>query len=287
MVRDLVDEHFPQWRHLQIQAVQPAGTVNAIFQIGEDVVARFPLEAGEPSAVREELSAEAAAAEELLGSTRFATPAPIAIGEPGAGYPQAWSVYTWLPGTLAFDESPSGSDAFAADLAGFINDVRAINTRGRTYDGSGRGGDLLSYDEWMQECFSNSEELLDVPLLRAIWSELRQLPRGDDADVMNHGDLLPVNILVSAGRLAAVLDVGGLSAGDPALDLMSAWHLLDADRRETLRTTLGCSDDEWQRGKGWAFEQAMGAAWYYVESNPRFTAMALRTLEQISTDYTP
>jgi hypothetical protein len=24
----------------------------------------------------------------------------------------------------------------------------------------------------------------------------------------------------------------------------------------------------WERGKAWAFEQAMGAVWHYAESNP-------------------
>jgi aminoglycoside phosphotransferase (APT) family kinase protein len=43
---------------------------------------------------RNQLSADAA--RELLGRTPFATPEPIAIGEPGAGYPLPWSVQTWL-----------------------------------------------------------------------------------------------------------------------------------------------------------------------------------------------
>jgi len=31
-------------------------------------------------------------------------PEPVALGEPGAGYPLPWSVPTWLPGTVATDE---------------------------------------------------------------------------------------------------------------------------------------------------------------------------------------
>ncbi len=34
---------------------------------------------------------EAAAARELLGHTPFATPEPVALGRPGAGYPLPWS----------------------------------------------------------------------------------------------------------------------------------------------------------------------------------------------------
>ncbi|MGH8924453.1 MAG: aminoglycoside phosphotransferase, partial [Acidimicrobiia bacterium] len=40
----------------------------------------------------------------------------------------------------------------------------------------------------------------------------------------------------------------------------------------------------WERGKAWAFEQAMGAAWYYQESNPAMHQMGRRTLERILAD---
>jgi aminoglycoside phosphotransferase (APT) family kinase protein len=104
------------------------------------------------------------------------------------------------------------------DLGDFINAVRAIATRGRTYDGNGRGGDLFSHDEWMQECLTYSERLLDVATLRSIGAEMRDLPRGDTPDVMNHSDVIPPNTLVADGRLVALLDVGGLGAADPALE---------------------------------------------------------------------
>jgi aminoglycoside phosphotransferase (APT) family kinase protein len=99
--------------------------------------------------------------------------------------------------------------------------------------------------------------------------------------VTAHGDLIPGNVLVSNGRLAGVLDVGGLGPADPALDLVSAWHLLEAGPRRVLREVLGCDDCEWERGRAWAFEQAMGATWYYVESNPAMSRTGRRTLDRI------
>jgi aminoglycoside phosphotransferase (APT) family kinase protein len=287
MVRELVDEQFPSWRGLPVTAVESPGTVNAIFRIGGQLAARFPLRPADAAAVRRRLESEAAAARELAGRTRFATPEPVAIGKPGAGYPLAWAVQTWLPGVTADDEDPGGSVAFAHDLAEFIGGVRTIGTGGRTFSGRGRGGDLRSHDEWMETCFERSGRLLDVPRLRRLWETMRALPRGPAGDVMSHSDLIPGNVLVSGGRLAGILDVGDLGPADPALDLVAAWHLLEDSPRQALRDDLRCDDLEWERGKAWAFEQAMGLVWYYADSNPAMSRLGRRTLERIQDSSPP
>jgi aminoglycoside phosphotransferase (APT) family kinase protein len=283
-VRELVDGQFPGWRRLAVKAVQPAGTVNAIFRIGDGLTARFPLRPGDAASVRRRLESEAAAARGLAGRTRFATPEPVAIGEPGAGYPLPWAVQTWLPGVTAAEDDPGGSVAFAHDLAEFISGVRAIGTGSRVFRGRGRGGDLRAHDGWMQTCFERSGELLDVPRLRRIWEVMRELPRGAAGDVMSHGDLIPGNLIVSAGRLAGILDTGDVGPADPALDLVAAWHLLEEDPRQVLRDDLRCEDLEWERGRAWAFEQALGLVWYYADSNPAMSRMGRRTLDRIQAD---
>ncbi|MEO3858867.1 aminoglycoside phosphotransferase family protein [Acrocarpospora sp. B8E8] len=282
-VRALVDEQFPEWRSLPITSVAGHGTVNAIFRVGEHFTARFPLQPGHVDSTRRWLESEAEAARELLGRTRFPPPEPVALGEPGAGYPLPWAVQTWLPGVVATDEDPGESVAFAHDLADLIDSLRAIDTRGRTFAGKGRGGDLQSHDGWVETCFEHSEQLLDVRRLRLMWESFRNLPR-EATDVMAHGDLIPGNVLVSAGRLTGILDVGGFGPADPALDLVSAWHLLEAGPRQVFRQDLGCDDLEWERGKAWAFVQAMGVVWYYLESNPVMCRMGRRTLERILAD---
>jgi aminoglycoside phosphotransferase (APT) family kinase protein len=280
-VRVLVDEQFPAWRGLRITALRAPGTVNAIFRIGDQLAARFPLQPGPAGAVRSGLEREAAAARELAGHTRFRTPEPVALGEPGAGYPLPWSVQTWLPGVSATDDDPGESTGFARDLAEFIAGVRAIDTRGRMFSGSGRGGDLRAHDAWMETCFTRSQSLLDVPRLRRMWQVLRDLPRGLGPDVMNHGDLIPGNVLVSGGRLTGILDVGGLGPADPALDLVAAWHLLGTGPRQVFRDELGCGELDWARGQAWAFEQAMGLVWYYAQSNPVMSLLGRRTLRRL------
>ena len=283
MVRKLLSHQFPEWTPLAVAPVQSEGTVNAIFRIGDELSARFPLQPGDVDATRQWLMSEAAASRELRAHTSFTVPEPVAIGEPGAGYPLPWIVQTWVPGTTASQQDASTSVDFAHDLARFIEQVRAIDLRGRHFTGSGRGGDLHSHDEWMEVCFEQSQHLLGVSRLRRIWARLRELPR-ESPDVMTHGDLTPGNVLVDNGRLAGILDVGGLGPADPALDLVSAWHLLDTGARERLREDLRCNELEWDRGKAWAFEQAMGAVWYYQLSNPPMNSMGRRTLERILAD---
>ena len=285
-VRELVADQFPAWAGLPVTEVASEGTVNSLFRIGEHLAARFPLQPAEPEPTRRWLESEAAAARELLGRTPFATPEPVAIGEPGGGFPLPWAVQTWLAGTTATQADPGHSVAFAHDLAAFIRAVRSLSTLGRPFARSGRGGDLRTHDAWMQTCLEASQQLFDVPRLRRTWAVFRELPR-TAADVMTHGDLTPGNVLVAGGRLAGVLDVGGLGPADPALDLVGAWHLLETEPRRALRADLGCDDLEWERGQAWAFEQAMGAAWYYVDSNPAMSRMGRRTIARILADGTP
>ncbi|HTJ68415.1 MAG TPA: aminoglycoside phosphotransferase family protein [Actinospica sp.] len=278
-VRGLIGAQFPEWRGLPVRAISSQGTVNAIFRVGDGLAARLPLQPVDVAV----LEREAAAARELAGRTRFRTPEPVAIGEPGGDYPLPWSVQTWVPGDIATPETPADSMAYAGDLAEFIGGVRAIDVRGRTFSGSGRGGELKTHDAWMETCFANSGDLLDVPRLRAMWAELRELPR-ESPDVMTHGDLIPGNVLVADGRLVGVLDVGGFGPADPALDLVGAWHLLESGPRRKLRAELGCGELEWQRGRAWAFQQAMGLAWYYLETNPVMHHLGMVTLGRLLED---
>ncbi|MGC0404939.1 aminoglycoside phosphotransferase (APT) family kinase protein [Streptomyces sp. SAI-126] len=280
IVATLIRDQFPQWTGRAVRPLRSTGTVNAIFRIGDDLSARFPLRPTDAAEALAVLEQEARASAELAQVSLFPAPEPVALGKPGAGYPMPWSVQTWLPGTIASDADPSGSEAFAEDLAVFISALRDAETRGRLFSGDQRGGVLTDHDEWMAKCFAESTGLLDVPRLRRLWSHFRELPR-TGADVMSHGDLIPGNVLVAGGRLGGVLDTGGFGPADPALDLVGAWHLLQPGPREVLRRALGCDDLEWERGKAWAFEQAMGVVWYYVESNPTMSAMGRRTLDRI------
>jgi len=283
VVRELVATQFPRWRRLPMRRIASSGTVNAIFRIGDGLAARFPLRAADPDRTRDVLRQEAEAATLLARHATVPTPSPVALGEPGPGYPLPFSVQTWVPGTVATEADPGGSLEVAQDLAAFVEGLRAIDTGGRTFDGDNRGGDLQAHDEWVETCLRNSTDLLDVTRLRALWQRYRDLPR-EAPDVMSHGDLIPGNVLLTGGRLAGVLDGGGFGPADPALDVIAGWHLLDAGPRAAFRAALRCEELEWERSKAWAFEQSLGAVWYYQQTNPAMSAMGRRTLQRILED---
>lgn len=278
-VRELIATQFPEWKALEVRRLTSSGTVNGIFRIGDELAARFPLQSVDPEVCRETLQREARASQRFAEHCPVAAPRPVALGEPGSGYPLPWSVQTWVPGEVA-TAGFGGSPDFARDLAGLLKALRTAETEGRTFQGENRGGHLPDHDEWVELCFEKSEGLLDVPLLRRLWSHFRELP-DKPGDVMTHGDLTPNNVLVEGGRLAGVLDSGDFAPADPALDVIAAWHLLDDPSRAVFREELGCDDLEWERSKAWAFEQCMGAIWYYIDTNPAMYNMGRTTLAHI------
>ncbi|MBP2456948.1 aminoglycoside phosphotransferase (APT) family kinase protein [Clavibacter michiganensis] len=282
-VRRLLDAQLPALRDEPIRRVPDASTVNAVFRVGARLAARLPLVAAEPEAARDGILREHAAMRELAARCPVPTPAPVAVGRPGHGYPMPWAVQTWVPGAVATPGGLASSPAFARDLGRLVRALRSGPTDGRRVEGGGRGGDLRAHDAWMAECLDASVGILPVDRLRAMWARFRELPAGGP-DVMSHTDLIPANLLVDGGRLAGVLDGGGFQPADPALDLVAAWHLLDGPARAVLRAELGSDDVEWQRGAAWAFEQAMGLAWYYRGSLPSMSALGRSTLARLLAD---
>lgn len=280
-VRALVAEQFPELVGETVRSIASDATVNAIFRIGDRLAARFPLRLADVT--EQQLADEERRLERFADACPFPAPRPVAIGRPGGRYPLPWPIRTWLPGAVATPTGLAASTAFADELAVLIRALRSVDTGGATFAGDGRGGDLRDSDGWMATCFRESCGLLDVDALERAWGRFRALPAGGP-DVMSHGDLIPPNLLVDGTRLAGVLDGGGFGPADPALDLVSAWHLLDRPARERLRESIGCGRTEWARGAAWAFEQAMGLVWYYRESNPGMSALGRSTLARVLHD---
>lgn len=96
--RSLVREQFPAWAGLALRPLTTTGTVNSVLRLGGELAVRFPLVRQDPARVRRSLEVEAAASSEFASVSPFPAPRPVAIGDPGHGFPMPWSVQTWLPG---------------------------------------------------------------------------------------------------------------------------------------------------------------------------------------------
>ncbi|AGL21312.1 aminoglycoside phosphotransferase family protein [Actinoplanes sp. N902-109] len=264
-VAALVAAQFPQWRSLPVHPVLSHGTVNAIFRLGTDIMLRFPLRPSPAAAA--ELAAEQDHAR-MIGS-----PSPLGLGAPGPGYPGAWSAWRWIPGRPA-----TPADAIAGDLAAYVQHLRALPTGGRTWNGRSRGGPLHLRDADVRQALAASTDLVDTARLAAVWQDSCAAPPHPGPDVWLHADLMPGNLLVRNGRLAAVIDLGTVCIGDPAVDLMPAWNLFPPAARAAYRAALTPDDAEWARGRGWALCQAIVALPYYLHTNPVMAGTARHTL---------
>ena len=98
-----------------------------------------------------------------------------------------------------------------------------------------------------------------------------------------HCDLLPPNLLVRRGRLAAVIDFGGVGVGDPAADVIAAWSVFGAGGARCSATRSPSMTRRWARA-ALALHQALLIILYYPETNPEFVAMAMRTVAEVLAD---
>jgi aminoglycoside phosphotransferase (APT) family kinase protein len=251
--------------------------VNALFRVGDEVVLRFPLRPDASDDRRAALVRDQDVARRFRAVTPVEVPAPLALGSPGDAYEGWWSAYGWIPGEAAV---PSDDDALAVDLAAVVRAIRGLDTGGAAWDGRSRGGPLATRDSAVRTALAGSVGLTDTEAVEAAWVGcLRAEPPAHD--VWLHADLMPGNLLLRDGRLAAVIDLESACIGDPAVDLMPAWNLFGPRARAAFRAAVAVDDGTWERGRGWAIVQAIVALPYYVETNPAMAETARRTLAAV------
>jgi aminoglycoside phosphotransferase (APT) family kinase protein len=255
VVRRLVDAQFPQWRGLPLRPVEHDGWDHRTFRLGEELSVRLPSAEG----YREQVAKEQHWLPRLAPVLPVAIPEPVAQGAPGEGYPFAWSVYRWLPGTpvvLAGDVSRDA--ALAGAIGRFLVALRAAPADGGPGPGTHnffRGAPPAVYEEEALAAFALFDDSAR-PRARALWEEATA-SRWQGEPVWFHGDVAPGNLLVDgSGVLSAVIDFGTSGVGDPACDLVPAWTMFDGDAREAFADAVGLDDATWARARGWALWKA-------------------------------
>jgi aminoglycoside phosphotransferase (APT) family kinase protein len=279
LVARLITGQFPRWAHLTIQPVPSAGTDNAMYRLGDDLVVRLP----RIHWAVESLDKEHRWLPRLAPRVPVAIPVPVAKGTPAEGYPWHWSVYRWLDGEPPTVEHHGDSRQLAVDLASFILALQRIDPS----DGplASRGGPLAMRDEPTRAAIEALRGELDTDALAAAWEAALRVPPWPHPPVWVHADLAPGNILLARQRLSAVIDFSLMGLGDPACDLPVAWNLLPDHVRDLFRATLQVDDATWARGRGWALSIALLQLPYYRDTNLTLAASARHVIREVLADH--
>ncbi|MCF0082853.1 aminoglycoside phosphotransferase family protein [Streptomyces lomondensis] len=262
LVGRLVTEQFPRWAGQPLRRLESSGTENAMFRLGEDKVVRLPRHPRAVDAITHELRW----LPRLGPGLPAASPEPLGQGEPGEAFPWPWSVYGWLDGRNPVPGALEEPERLAEDLAAY---VRALRRKDASQGPLGyRGVPLATRDSFLREALAQLAGRVDTAAVAKAWEEALRAPEYTGPPVWAHGDLMAGNLLVTGGRLSAVIDFGTVGVGDPAVDLISAWCVLPAEVRGVFREAVGAGEAEWARGRGWALSIAVIALPYYWETNP-------------------
>jgi len=282
VVRRLVAVQFPRLAGLQVRVVPSTGTVNAIYRLGDQLCARLPRL---PRYVRS-LEREWRWLPVLAPGLTLRVPEPVALGQPTSEYPFTWVIYRWIDGHPYADQLIDDERQAARDLARFVAELRRT-APGAGVPAAGRRP-LAALDAGTRTSIAAAAATggaIDGPAALAAWESALRAPAWDGRRVWIHADLLRPNLLADGGRIRAVIDFGSAGAGDPATDVIPAWAVFGPAGRAAFRDALDVDDGTWRRARGIALHQAAALIPYYAVSNPAFSALGRRTVEQVIADF--
>jgi aminoglycoside phosphotransferase (APT) family kinase protein len=295
LVRALVGRTRPEWSSLPLSALSTSGSSNALFRLGDELLVRLPRQPNGSVAIEK----EARWLPRIGPLLPVSVPDVVAVGEPGLGYPERWSIVRWLEGDVPSVVDPSSEAEpararLARDLADVVSALQRIPVSPAALADSHlqqyRGEPLRSMDDTTRRdvaaCRTIPDLDLDLDAALRVWDDAMALPDPGRGSTVRwfHGDLLAENLLVRRGRLTAVLDFGGLGVGDPTVDLVVAWEVLDRDSRDVFRHVVDVDEQSWLRGRAWALAVALMTFPYYWQTLPHRCASRLAMARAVLED---
>lgn len=276
LVHDLLAEQHPDLADHRLE-LAGHGWDNVIVRIGPDLVTRLP---------RRQVAADLILHEQrwlpqLAAGLPLPVAAPIRVGHPGHGYPWAWSICPWFDGNLAADVRLADSALEATRLGTFLHALH----RAAPADAPRNPFRGQPIEELIPR-IRNNLACLDVERepIEGLIDHLAGVPAWSKPPVWVHGDLHSANLVVAGGEIAAVLDFGDLTAGDPAVDLAVAWMLFDADARRRFRLAaihVSTDDATWDRARLWGLHFAL-VYLRHSSSGMRLARMGRRLLREVT-----
>ena len=275
LVRRLIAEQHPEVAGLDLRRIASTGTDHAVFRLGDDLVVRLP----RIGWAEQQVAREAAWLPVIALHLPVAVPVPVAVGEPGHGYPYRWLVSPWIGGEDLLGTMAASADldecSVARDLARFVRALQSVDSEGGPTPGK-RGRDLSARDADVRSGIAAMVGEIDADRAIEVWDAALAAP-SCDRPMWLHGDLLPGNVIVRDGRLAGVIDWSPTGVGDPACDLMIAWSL-SPEARAVFIDEVDADDATWTRARGWVVEQTVPFIPYYKATLPDAVAVTRQRL---------
>lgn len=276
----LLTSQFTHWSDLPIVPIKSAGTDNALFSLGEDMVIRLP----RATWATQQVDKEQEWLPRLSPHLPLAIPVPLAHGKPDETYPWAWSVYRWIEGEDLHTAKIDDQGKLARDLAAFIKALQRTDSAGGPLSGKHnnyRGVPLEMLDPVVRRSINELEGQIDTEAASRAWDVALETPVWEGPPVWVHGDLQAGNLLARDGQLCSVIDFGLAGVGDPACDLIVAWNLLDDENRDIFHAEVSVDEATWARGRGWALYTGLVALPYYLHTNPVIVRTSRRVIGQV------
>ena len=295
LVRRMIADQLPEHVGLPVRRLSASGSSNSLFRLGDELLVRVPRQPGGSATILK----EARWLPYLEDALPAGVPEIVAVGEPAHGYPEHWSVVRWVDGEhpTAAASGTGSRNLLACDLAAVVRALHELDVPPEARKDAAlrwyRGEPLSAIDSdiraYAEQCRSVPNLDLDLDAVLLVWHAAMAAAADapEPATHWLHGDLLAENLLVRNGRLAAVLDFGGLAVGDPTVDLVTAWELLDPEARALFRTEAGLDDHTWLLGRAWALAIAVMTIPHYWRTMPERCAGRLAIARQVLMDAEP
>jgi aminoglycoside phosphotransferase (APT) family kinase protein len=273
LVRRLLVAQHPDLAARELRLITN-GWDNDLYRLGSDLVVRLP---------RRKVAVPLIASEQrwlpsIAARVSVAVPTPVRIGVASEDFPWPWTITRWFDGTIASQTPFENHDDLAVDLARFVREMHTpapLDAPANPF----RGVPLREREEVMRERLASGLVPHPAEVDSAWRHSLGARPWSGEPSWL-HGDLHPANILTRDGHLAAVLDFGDLTSGDPASDLATAWLTFDAIGRARFRAALDYDDDTWRRASGWALVLA-GAFLAHSADSPAMLAIGMHAVKEV------
>ncbi|MFI5916875.1 aminoglycoside phosphotransferase family protein [Dactylosporangium sp. NPDC051541] len=276
LVRALLRAQHPDLAELRL-ILTAIGWDNVTYRLGDRLAVRLPrIRAGS-----ELLRHEQTWLPVLAGRLPIRVPVPERLGEPeGEMFPWRWSVVPWIPGRSAEHALPDPTQAatFGRFLAALHHPAPDDFPRN-----DWRGIRLTNVTDRVDRQLHDVADEVPLAALRDHW-QTALAARPDPLITCIHGDLHPKNVVVDNGRLAAVLDWGDMTAGDPATDVAAAWMLFPVPAHPYLWKAYGTiPPSTMDRAKGWAVFFGLTLLEAGLAGDGPFEAIGRATLERLCT----